>query len=67
MGIIVALLVASEHTGWAYRAGGQEISWWIIVACYAAMALGTMSVEMAYRENDGTENYQVKAGWRFLC
>jgi len=43
MGIIVALLVASEHTGWAYRAGGQEISWWIIVACYAAMALGTMS------------------------
>jgi PiT family inorganic phosphate transporter len=43
MGIIVALLVASNHTGWAYRTGGQEISWWIIVACYAAMALGTMS------------------------
>jgi PiT family inorganic phosphate transporter len=43
MGIIVALLVASNHSGWAFRAGGQEISWWIIVACYAAMALGTMS------------------------
>jgi len=43
MGIIVALLVASNHPAWAYRSGGQEISWWIIVACYAAMALGTMS------------------------
>jgi inorganic phosphate transporter, PiT family len=43
MGIIVALLVASNHPTWAYRSGGQEISWWIIVACYAAMALGTMS------------------------
>ena len=43
MGLIVALFVASNHNNWAFRAGGQEISWWIILACYAAMGLGTMS------------------------
>jgi PiT family inorganic phosphate transporter len=43
MGIIVALLVAGQHSEWAYRAGGQEINWLIIIGCYAAMALGTMS------------------------
>jgi PiT family inorganic phosphate transporter len=43
MGIIVALLVADNHPEWAYRTGSQEISWWIIICCYAAMALGTMS------------------------
>jgi PiT family inorganic phosphate transporter len=43
MGIIVALFVATNRSDWAFRAGGQEISWWIIIACYLAMALGTMS------------------------
>ena len=43
MGIIVALLVSANQTGWAYRAGGQEISIWIIFCCYAAMGLGTMT------------------------
>jgi len=43
MGIIVALLLAGKHPDWAYRAGGQEIAWWIIICCYAAMAFGTMT------------------------
>jgi PiT family inorganic phosphate transporter len=43
MGIIVALLVAGNHSELAFRAGGQEISWWIILCCYAAMGVGTMS------------------------
>ena len=43
MGIIVALFVASDHADWAYRSGGQEINWLIIIACYAAMGFGTMS------------------------
>ncbi len=43
MGIIVALLAAAHHASWASRAGGAEIAWWIILACYAAMALGTLT------------------------
>ncbi len=43
MGVIVALLVAGNHPEWAYRSGSQEIAWWIIIACYAAMGVGTMS------------------------
>jgi PiT family inorganic phosphate transporter len=43
MGIIVALLLAVNRPEWAYRGGGQEIAWWIIICCYAAMAFGTMS------------------------
>ncbi|HVZ81148.1 MAG TPA: inorganic phosphate transporter [bacterium] len=43
MGIIVALLLAARRPEWAYHAGSEEIAWWIIVCCYAAMALGTMS------------------------
>jgi PiT family inorganic phosphate transporter len=43
MGIIVALLVAGNHSELAFRAGGQEISWWIILCCYAGMGVGTMS------------------------
>jgi len=43
MGIIVALLLAGGKPEWAYRSGGQEIAWWIIICCYAAMAFGTMT------------------------
>jgi len=43
MGIIVALLLAGNQPGWAYQPGTQEIAWWIIIACYAAMAFGTMT------------------------
>jgi len=43
MGIIVALLLAGNHPDWAYRQGSQEIAWWIIICCYAAMAFGTMT------------------------
>ena len=43
MGIIVALLLAVQKPDWAYHPGGQEIAWWIIICCYAAMALGTMT------------------------
>lgn len=43
MGIIVALLVAGNQPQWAYRSGSQEIAWWIIICCYAAMGLGTMT------------------------
>jgi PiT family inorganic phosphate transporter len=47
MGIIVALLLAAGKKQWA--AGGtflgrkQEIAWWIILSCHAAMGLGTMA------------------------
>ncbi len=48
MGIIVALLVAAGHAGWAE--GGlhvfgrkHEIALWIILSCHAAIALGTLS------------------------
>jgi PiT family inorganic phosphate transporter len=43
MGIIVALLVAVHHGTWANRGQGTEIAWWIIIGCYAAMALGTLT------------------------
>jgi inorganic phosphate transporter, PiT family len=43
MGIMVALLTAGGFTQWAYRGEGKEIAWWIILACHAAIALGTMS------------------------
>ncbi len=43
MGIIMALLVASNQTQLAHRGDGQGIAWWIIICCYAAMGLGTMS------------------------
>ncbi len=43
MGIIVALLIAGRMERWAFHDGGENIAWWIIVACGAAIALGTMS------------------------
>lgn len=43
MGIIVALLSTAKMDSWAYRQGSHEISWWIILVCNAAIALGTMS------------------------
>jgi PiT family inorganic phosphate transporter len=43
MGIIVALLIAGDLDRWAFHGDGQSIAWWIIVACGAAIALGTMS------------------------
>jgi len=42
MGIIVALLLTGGCSDWAYRANGQEIAWWIILSCNAAIALGTL-------------------------
>ncbi|MES2201075.1 MAG: inorganic phosphate transporter [candidate division FCPU426 bacterium] len=43
MGIIVALLSAAKMDAWAFVPGTHEISWWIILPCHAAIALGTMS------------------------
>jgi inorganic phosphate transporter, PiT family len=43
MGIIVALLIACNFSHLAYRGDGKEISWWIILSCNAAIALGTLS------------------------
>ncbi len=43
MGIIVALLVAGNQPAWAYRGDSKDIAWWIILCCYAAMGLGTMT------------------------
>ena len=43
MGIIVALLLSDRRPDLAFRAGGTEISWWIVVVCMAAIALGTLS------------------------
>jgi inorganic phosphate transporter, PiT family len=43
MGIIVALLLASGQTQLAYHGDSQNISWWIILCCYGAIGLGTMT------------------------
>ena len=43
MGIIVALLIACNCSHLAFRGDTKEISWWIILSCHAAIALGTMS------------------------
>jgi PiT family inorganic phosphate transporter len=43
MGIIVALLIAGNLQPWAFHGEGQEIAWWIVVACGLAIGLGTMS------------------------
>jgi inorganic phosphate transporter, PiT family len=43
IGIIVALLTVGNYKYLAYRADGKEIAWWIILSCYTAIALGTMS------------------------
>jgi PiT family inorganic phosphate transporter len=41
MGIIVALLISGGYAAWANNADGR-ISWWIILICNAAIALGTL-------------------------
>ena len=51
MGIIVAVLVAAGRGQWSHPnpdgfqglVGEHEVAWWIILACHAAMALGTMA------------------------
>jgi PiT family inorganic phosphate transporter len=43
MGIIVVLLVSAHRPDLAFRAGSTSISWWIILLCMAAIALGTLS------------------------
>lgn len=43
MGIIVALLIAGGLPQYAQTADGKEIAWWIVMSCYGAIALGTMS------------------------
>jgi PiT family inorganic phosphate transporter len=43
MGIIVAVLVAAKMPQFAFRPGTEEIQWWIILLCNAAIALGTLS------------------------
>jgi PiT family inorganic phosphate transporter len=51
MGIIVVLLAALGHQGWAKASHSglqsliakREIAWWVILSCHAAMALGTMA------------------------
>jgi inorganic phosphate transporter, PiT family len=47
MGIIVALLLAAGKKDWAsgstFLGRHQEIAWWIILSCHAAMGLGTLS------------------------
>jgi len=43
MGIIVALLVAAGKPDWAYHSETKDIAWWVIILCYLAISLGTMS------------------------
>ena len=43
MGIIVALLIAGGYGKYAHASDGKEIAWWIVITCYAAIALGTLS------------------------
>ncbi len=47
MGIIVALLLSAGKKEWAsgtsFLGRKQEIAWWIILSCHAAMGLGTLS------------------------
>jgi PiT family inorganic phosphate transporter len=39
MGIIAAVLVASNH----YPSATQEVPFWVVIACYTAIGLGTLS------------------------
>jgi PiT family inorganic phosphate transporter len=43
MGLIVALLIAGGLGQHAQTADGKEIAWWIVITCYAAIAMGTLS------------------------
>jgi PiT family inorganic phosphate transporter len=47
MGVIVALLVAAGRkqltTGGTFLGRKQDIAWWIILSCHAAMGLSTMA------------------------
>jgi len=43
MGIFVALLVAAGRPEWAYHSETKDIAWWVIILCYLAISLGTMS------------------------
>jgi PiT family inorganic phosphate transporter len=43
MGIIVAALVASHQVDAAPRGEAQPIPLWVVIACHAAMGLGTLS------------------------
>jgi PiT family inorganic phosphate transporter len=43
MGVIVALMTTVKLDSWAYRSGSHEVAWWIILACQAAIAFGTMT------------------------
>ena len=71
MGIIVALLVAAGRGN--YAASHHQILWhkheialWIIFACQAAIALGTMSGGCAHRQNNGLGHHAAAAGrWLF--
>ncbi len=43
MGIIVALLVAANMSHYAFKPGSEDIQWWIVLTCHAAIGLGTLS------------------------
>jgi PiT family inorganic phosphate transporter len=43
MGIIVALLIAGGLDKYAHASNGKEIAWWIVIICYLAIGLGTLS------------------------
>jgi PiT family inorganic phosphate transporter len=43
MGIIVAALVATGHVAAAAKGQTQTVPLWVVLACHAAMGLGTMS------------------------
>ena len=54
MGIIVALLVAAGHMAPGTQLTlGNPSTLWIILACHAAMALGTAARRLAHRQDDG--------------
>lgn len=43
MGIIVAALIASGHVAPADHGHAQHVPLWVVIACHAAMGLGTLS------------------------
>ena len=76
MGIIVALLATAGHSEWGKASqsgfhgfgGKQEIAWWIILSCHAAMALGTMAGGWRIVQTHRLPHYPPSASRRrFFC
>jgi hypothetical protein len=72
LGVIIALLLAAWKKGWTSGASTflgmkQEIAWWIILSCHAAVALGHYGGRLAHRQDHGFPEYSTpSANWWFF-